>query len=324
MKNDLVELISKKIIQSQRIVITSHLRPDGDSICTSLALYFIGKHLGKDMAIINKDNTPFPFNQYPDVENIQIGQIAPQKFDAIILLECANVGRSGQLNIDNYFKINIDHHFSNDYYADINWGDPHASSVSEMAVKLCKKLDVPITPEIASHLYCGIVSDTGSFQFSNTNAEAFKACSELVSHGASPIKVSEYLFNNNSPEKIKLLGYVLSTLQMNETGDVAVITMFKEHLDKLNLKEIETEDITTLTRSIKGVKMVLFFKQMAENTFRVSLRSKGSANAAEIAEYFGGGGHRHAAGFTVKGKHEELIQDIPKKVRELLIDTEIS
>lgn len=324
MKNDPVEQISKKIIQSQRIVITSHLRPDGDSICTSLALYFIGKHLGKDMTIINKDNTPFPFNQYPDVENIQIGQIAPQKFDVIILLECANVGRSGHLNIDDYFKINIDHHFSNDYYADINWVDPHASAVSEMAVKLCKKLDAPITPDIASHLYCGIVSDTGSFQFSNTNAEAFKACSELVSHGANPIKVSEHLFNNNPPEKIKLLGYVLSTLQMNETGDVAVITMFKEHLDKLNLKEIETEDITTLTRSIKGVKMVLFFKQMAEDTFRVSLRSKGSANAAEIAEYFGGGGHRHAAGFTVKGKHEELIQDIPKKVRELLTDTKIS
>ena len=322
MKNDPVELICQKINQSQRIVITSHLRPDGDSICTSLALYFVGKHLGKEMAIINKDNTPFPFNHYPDVENIQIGQIAPQTFDAIILLECANVGRSGQLNIDDYFKINMDHHFSNDYYADINWVDPHASAVSEMALKLCKKLGVPITPVVANHLYCGIVSDTGSFQFSNTNAEAFKACGELVSHGASPIKVSELLFNNNPPEKIQLLGYVLSTLQMNETGDVAVITMFKEHLDKLNLKEIETEDITTLTRSIKGVKMVLFFKQMAENTFRVSLRSKGSANAAKIAEYFGGGGHRHAAGFTVEGKHQELIKDIPKKVRELLKDNE--
>jgi phosphoesterase RecJ-like protein len=322
MKNDPIELICEKIHQSQRIVITSHLRPDGDSICTSLALYFIGKQLGKEMAIINKDNTPFPFNHYPDIENIQIGQISPQEFDVIILLECANVGRSGQLSIDNYFKINMDHHFSNDYYADINWVDPHAPAVSEMALKLCKKLDVSITPEVANHLYCGIVSDTGSFQFSNTNAEAFKACSELVIHGASPIKVSELLFNNNPQEKIQLLGYVLSTLQLNETGDVAIITMFKEHLDRLNLKEIETEDITTLARSIKGVKMVLFFKQMAEDTFRVSLRSKGSANAAKIAEHFGGGGHRHAAGFTVEGKHQELIKDIPKKVRELLQDNE--
>lgn len=321
MKNDPVESIAKKIIQSQRIVITSHLRPDGDSLCTSLALFYIGKQLGKDMAIINKDNTPFPFNLYPDIENIQIGQIAPQKFDVIILLECANVDRSGQLGIDGYFKINIDHHYSNDYYADINWVEPKASAVSEMAIKLAKALDAQITPKIASHLYCGIVSDTGSFQFSNTNADAFKSCYELVTLGASPIQVSERLFNNNPPEKIKLLGLVLSTLQMYESGEIAIITMFKEHLDDLNLKEIDTEDITTLTRSIKGVKTVLFFKEMAEDTFRVSIRSKGSANAAKIAEHFGGGGHRHASGFTVTGKHDELIQDIPKKVQKLLSDS---
>jgi phosphoesterase RecJ-like protein len=187
-----------------------------------------------------------------------------------------------------------------------------------MALKLAKALDVKITPEIASHLYCGIVSDTGSFQFSNTNADAFKSCHELVSLGASPIEVSERLFNNNSPEKIKLLGLVLSTLQMNKTGDIAIITMFKENLDDLNLKEIDTEDITTLTRSIKGVKTVLFFKEMAADTYRVSIRSKGSANAAKIAEHFGGGGHRHAAGFTVTGKHDRLIQDIPDKVQRLI------
>jgi len=318
MKNDPIELISKKIIKSQRIVITSHLRPDGDSICTSLALYFIGKLLGKNVVIINKDNTPFPFNHFPDVDKIQIGQIAPQKYDSIILLECANVARSGQLHIDSYFKINMDHHFSNDYYADINWVDPKASAVAEMAYKLGKRLNIQFTPQIANHLYCGIVSDTGSFQFSNTNAEAFKVCYELVKLGANPIKVSELLFNNNPPEKIKLLGLVLSTLHMNATGDIAVITMFKEYLDSLNLKEIDTEDITTLTRSIQGVKMVLFFKEIAKDTYRVSLRSKGSANAAMIAEHFGGGGHHHAAGFTVSGKHKMLIRDIPKKVRNLL------
>lgn len=206
MENSPVESIQKKLIQCQRIVITSHLRPDGDSICTCLALYFMGKKLGKDVAIINKDKTPFPFNHYPDVENIQIGQIAPRKFDAIILLECANVTRSGQVDIDKYFKINMDHHFSNDYYADINWVDPNASAVAEMAFKLGKRLGIEFTPTIANHLYCGIVSDTGSFQFSNTNAEAFKTCFELVSLGASPIKVSEHLFNNNPPEKNQTFG----------------------------------------------------------------------------------------------------------------------
>jgi len=318
MKNDPVSLIGQKIKESKRMVITSHLRPDGDSICTSLALAFIGELLGKETAIINRENTPFPFNGFPDVERIEIGQIYPKKFDIVIFLECADVSRSGQENLDDYFKINIDHHYSNDYYADIDWVDPKASAVGEMAFDLAKSLGVKISAKIANHLYSAIVSDTGSFQFSNTSGKAFEVSYELVNCGANPTKVSEMLFNNNPPEKIKLLGEVLATLEMNKTGNIAMITMFKKHLEELKLKEIDTEDITTLARSIKGVEMVLFFKQIEKNAFRVSLRSKGRTNAAFIAEYFGGGGHIHAAGFTVTGNYEKLIKDIPKVVEKLI------
>jgi len=113
MNTDPSELIKNKILESQRIAITSHLRPDGDSICTSLALFFMGKLLGKEMSIINKDETPFPFNHFPDIEHIKIGQIPTGYYDAVILLECANVQRSGQAGITNDFKISMDHHFSN-------------------------------------------------------------------------------------------------------------------------------------------------------------------------------------------------------------------
>jgi phosphoesterase RecJ-like protein len=318
MKNDIPSLISKKILECQRIAITSHLRPDGDSICTSLAFSFIGKALGKKTNIINKDNTPFPFNHFPDIEKITIGQISPDEYDMVILLECANVSRSGQNSIHNSFKVNIDHHHSNDYYADINWVDPQASAVAEMIFTLAEKLNVQFTPQIAHHLYCGIVSDTGSFQFSNTQARSFDVCYKLVQYGASPIRVSELLYNNNPPEKIKLLGLVLSTLQMNKNGNVAVITMFKRYLDSLKLREIDTEDITTFARSIKGVEIVLFFKEIKNDTYRISIRSKGNANAAHIAEHFGGGGHLHAAGFTVTGQYEILLKEIPKTVETLL------
>jgi len=318
MENDPVNLISKKIIESERIAITSHLRPDGDSICTSLALSFMGELLGKEVAIINRDNTPFPFNNFPDIEKIQIGKIAPQHFDMIIFLECANVSRSGQDNLDNYFKVNIDHHHSNDYYADINWVNPDASAVGEMIYELGEKLNIQFTPQIANLLYSAIVSDTGSFQFSNTTAKSFGVCHKLVTHGADPIKVSDLLFNNNLPEKIKLLGQVLSTLQMNKKGNIAVITMFKQDLRSLNLREIDTEDITTIARSIKGLELVLFFKEMEKDTFRISIRSKDTANAALVAEKFGGGGHLHAAGFTVTGKYEKLLKEIPEKVDNLL------
>jgi len=316
-KNDPVLLIREKILSSRTIVITSHLRPDGDSLCTSLALAGMIELLGKRARIINHDPTPLPFSQMPEIKRITIGQVPPRGFDLVILLECANVERSGMKHLDPYFKISIDHHYSNDNYADINWIDPAASAVGEMAFLLAEKMEIALTPEIADHLYCAIVSDTGCFQFSNTSARAFEVCHKLVRNGADPIKTTEFLYNNNSPEKIKLLGQVLSTLQINPRGKIATITMFKKQLRALSLREIDTEDITTLARSIKGVEMVLFFKEMARNTFRVSIRSKGKANAAAIAECFDGGGHVHAAGFTAVGRYEELVKNIPQKIESL-------
>ena len=105
---------------------------------------------------------------------------------------------------------------------------------------------------------------------------------------------------------------------MNPKGTIATITMFKKDLRALHLREIDTEDITTLARSIRGVEMVLFFKEMAKDTFRVSVRSKGEANAAAIAERFDGGGHVHAAGFTVVGPYGRLVKDVPQKIESLL------
>lgn len=318
MEKDTISLIVQRIKDSQKIAITSHLRPDGDSICTALALYLMGRQLGKKMAIINQDRTPFPFNHFPNHELIQFGQIPTKTYDMVILLECASVARSGQENIQDYFKVNIDHHHSNFYYADINWVDPEASAVAEMIFLLGQKLGIDMTPEISNSLYAAIISDTGSFQFSNTSARSFEVCFELINRGANPTEVSELLFNNNPAEKIKLLGQVLSTLRMNEKGNIAIITMYKRHLEALNLKEIDTEDITTLARSIKGVEIVLFFKEIKKDTYRVSLRSKGEANAALIAEYFGGGGHLHAAGFPATGPYETLLKDIPQTVERLL------
>lgn len=318
MENDPVLHIKDKILKSGRIAITSHLRPDGDSISTGLALFYMGQLLGKEMAVINEDETPIPFNLLHGADEIKIGQIPSQGFDLVILLECANVSRSGQKKVNNYFKINIDHHHSNDYYADINWVLPQASAVAEMVYTLGERLNLKFTAQIADLLYCGIVSDTGSFQFSNTTARSFEVCSHLIKKGATPTRISELLFHNNPPEKIKLLGKVLSTLQMNEKNNIAIITMFKKDLQSLNLDKIDTEDITSLARSIKDVQVVLFYKEIEKDKFRVSVRSKGNADAAWIAEHFGGGGHFHAAGFTAVGKYKELIKEIPIQVDRLI------
>jgi phosphoesterase RecJ-like protein len=256
------------------------------------------------VTIVNHDPTPLPFSGFPDLAGIRIGQIRGSDFDTVVLLECADVSRSGQEGLEGVFKINIDHHHSNSPYANINWIDPEAPAVGEMVFELSGPLGIRPTPEIAENLYCAIASDTGSFQFSNTTPRALAAATELTRLGASPLHVAEKLYYNNSPEKIKLLGRVLSTRTMTGKGTIAVISMFKSDAEALHLREVDTEDITTLARSIKGVEMVMFFKEMGPETYRVSLRSKGRANAARVAEHFGGGGHIHASGFTVFGPYE--------------------
>jgi phosphoesterase RecJ-like protein len=311
-------LIADRIKASRRIAVTSHLRPDGDSLCAALALSLMGRLLGKDTAIVNHDPTPLPFSGFPELAGVRIGQIRATDFDTVVLLECADVSRSGQEGLEGAFKINIDHHYSNTPYADINWIDPEAPAVGEMVFDLSRFLGIALTPEIAENLYCAIVSDTGSFQFSNTTPRALAAATELARLGASPIRVAEKLYNNNRPEKVQLLGRVLSTLTMNGKGTIAVISMFKRDTESLHLKEVDTEDMTTLARSIQGVEMVMFFKEMGPETFRVSLRSKGGANAALVAEHFGGGGHVHASGFTVHGPYDRLIREVPATVETLL------
>ena len=315
-----VDDIARKIRDIRRLAITSHLRPDGDSLCTGLALAEALQNLGKTADYVITDPIPVPFNAFPDCARIRIGQIPATGYDAVILLECADVSRSGQTGLDGYFKINIDHHYSNSRYAEINWVDAEASAVAEMALDLCETAGIALTPRIAGHLYCAIVSDTGSFQFSNTTAKAFAACRTLVEAGADPIRTSEALFHNNRPEKVILLGRVLSTLTLNASGEIARIGMFRRDLIDLNLRDVDTEDITTLARSIKGIRIVLFFKEMEPDVFRVSIRSKGEAHAAAIAEHFGGGGHAHAAGFTVHGPYDRLSAEVTEIVDRLLAE----
>jgi phosphoesterase RecJ-like protein len=283
-----------------------------------MAIALMAEGLGKSVSIINADKTPSPFSLFPEFKRITVGQIDPSLFDTVILLECADVSRSGQENLGSVFKVNIDHHHSHTLYGDINWIDPEAAAVGEMAFVLSESLGVRLSPEVADHLYCAIVSDTGSFQFSNTSPRALEVCARLARLGASPIRVSDRLFHNNPPEKILLLSRVLSTLRLNGRGNIAVISMSRQDLASLHIEAIDTEDITTLARSIRDVEMVLFFKELEKETWRISVRSKGRANAALVAERFGGGGHVHASGFTVYGAFEKLVREIPAAVEKLL------
>jgi bifunctional oligoribonuclease and PAP phosphatase NrnA len=303
--------ISRKIRECRKIALSSHIRPDADSIGSGLALMATLQRLGKEVHFRNTDPAPHPINLLPHYSEIQFKQIAPDEFDAVILIEGGTEDRTGQKNLRNYFTINIDHHATSAQDADINWVVPKAAAVGELIYEICLELDGGMERDVAFNLYAAIASDTGSFKYSNTTARSLEICSELVQRGGfSPFEVSNLLFNSNPYEKIVMMNRVLATLELALDNQVAIIVFRRSFLKSMSLKDIETEDIIGIVRSISGVQFLLFFKEIGDNHFRVSIRSREHLSAQLVAQQFNGGGHHHAAGFFYQGSFTKAKRDI--------------
>ena len=302
--------IAEKIKSSRTIAITSHLRPDGDSIGSGIALYLMLKALGKEVRYINRELPGLPLSKLPFFSVIEEGEIDPQLFDLVILIECSTEDRSGQKNLDKYFRILIDHHLSNDGKVELNWVNHHEAAVSVMVYELAEDLGVAVDKTMASLLYCALVSDTGGYRFTNINSKAFAVASRLIEAGADPIATNRMLFECSTFTKVRLTSLVLSTLKEELEGQVATICLLQEHLRTLDIQDVETEDILTIVRSIESVKLVIFMKEYQPERFRISLRSRDPVDSSKIAESFGGGGHKHASGLYLEGKREEVARKV--------------
>jgi phosphoesterase RecJ-like protein len=312
--------IAEKISRARTIAISSHVRPDADSIGSGLALSLMLRQLGKDVSYFNTDRAPHPINLLPGYGEILIRQIHPDPFDLVILIEGGTEERTGQKNLKNYFSINIDHHATSSDDADINWVVPEAAAVGELIYELGLQMNVTFSRDIAFNLYAAIASDTGSFKYSNTTAASLAIASELATRGGfPPCEVSNLLFNSNPHEKIHMLSKVLSTLELTLDDRVAMIDFQRSFLAQLSLKDIETEDIIAIARSIQGVQVLLFFKEIADDYYRVSIRSRDNFSARQIAQVFNGGGHHHAAGFFYSGSLAAAKKEILQLIRKQLL-----
>ncbi|MEI6614698.1 MAG: bifunctional oligoribonuclease/PAP phosphatase NrnA [Chrysiogenales bacterium] len=310
--------IAERISQARTIVISSHIRPDADSIGSGLALSLILRQIGKDTYYYNTDRAPHPINKLPGYGDICLRQIHPDPFDLVILIEGGNEERTGQKNLKNYFSINIDHHVTSSNDANINWVVPEAAAVGELIYELGLEMKATFSHDIAFNLYAAIASDTGSFKYSNTTAASLAIASDLAIRGGFyPCQVSNMLFNSNPHEKIRMLTRVLSTLELALDERVAMIDFQRSFMEHLSLKDIETEDIIAIARSIDSVQVLLFFKELANNYYRISIRSRANFSARQIAQVFNGGGHHHASGFFYRGElavaKKEILQLIQKQ-----------
>jgi phosphoesterase RecJ-like protein len=306
MLSQVVELIETK----RRFAITSHIRPDGDSLGSSLGLYWLLLALDKDVEVIMRDAVPHAYQKLPGTEAVRVTPRVDRQYDAVFVIECSDITRPGLIDLERQFVVNIDHHSTTALFGDINWIDSTASAVGEMIYNLCKALGVRVTREIAECVYTALITDTGSFHYSNTSERTFKVASELVRAGVKPAKVSQAVFANYPWSKIELFAEVIATVKRDPSGHVAWLVQTQEMQARARATDEDGDGFVNYPMSCGDVEACAFFKETAPGAYRVSLRSKCDVNVARIAERFGGGGHRNAAGCTFNGTWEEAERDV--------------
>ncbi len=301
-----VRQIRDEIMRRQRFLLTSHARPDGDSIGSQLAMAFALEALGKQVRIVNADPAPEHYQDFPGMDRIEIDGRATADVDAVIVMECSDLTRTGVTGLEGAFLINIDHHAGNRLYGAVNWHDESAAACGEMVFDLIRELGVPLTLEIATHLYLAILTDTGSFHHSNITPRTFDICRQTVEAGVNPAAMARRVFDSNSFGKLKLIGALLDSMELLDDGRLALLYMDDAMLEACNCTNNDTEGLINLPLTAREIQAVVFFKVGPIGEVRVSMRSKYDVDVRQVAGTFGGGGHKNAAGFTVTGSLEEV------------------
>jgi len=302
----------------QRFVLSSHSRPDGDSIGSQLAMAYALKELGKDVVVINADPAPPPLMAFPGVADIRIANQVEGEFDAAIIMECGDLARTGVEGLDRFFVINIDHHPGNSGYGRINWFDATAAACGEMVFDLVGALGVKLSVEIATHIYLAILTDTGSFHYSSISPRTFDICREALEAGVDPVLIARNVYDSNNMGRLKLFGSVLSAMQIDQTGRIAIVYLDHEMARAAGGTYEDTEGLINLPLTVKEIQAVVFFKQNEGDEYRVSLRSKGDIDIGAVSKEFGGGGHKNAAGCTVSGAIDGLQKLFIEKIEHAI------
>jgi bifunctional oligoribonuclease and PAP phosphatase NrnA len=301
-----VDTIRDEILRRQTFLISSHARPDGDSIGSQLAMAFALDALGKQVRLVNADAAPDHYHDFPGMDRIQIAEHADGDADALIVMECSDLSRTGVAGLDDRFIINIDHHVGNRMYGAVNWFDETAAACAEMVFDVIVALGVPLSVEIATHVYLGILTDTGSFHHSNITARTFEICRQAVAAGVQPASMARRVYDSNSFGKLKLIGAVLDRMKLVHGGRIALLSIDDDMLGACGCTLNDTEGLINLPLTAREIQAVAFFKNVTPGDVRVSLRSKYDVDVRQVASEFGGGGHKNAAGFTLQGRPDAV------------------
>jgi phosphoesterase RecJ-like protein len=305
--------VLKQIGQRDRFLLTSHARPDGDAIGSALACWQILRSMGKEAEVVLSDAVPRIYQSLPFADKVVRSERVNGEYDAAIILECDSIQRTRLEGLQNHFVINIDHHVSGRPFGDVNWIDPKAVATAEMVYRMAQEAGVNISPEIATCLYTGVLTDTGSFVFEGTNERTFALARELVLAGADPARCARNVYFGHSTAKMRLLGAALSHLERERS--LAWFWVTQEEMERFNAKEEDCEGLVNYALSIHDVQIAILLRELPDGRIRASLRSKGEVNVAKIAEQFGGGGHECASGCSLDGPLQTSLSRILAMLR---------
>ncbi|HZR47655.1 MAG TPA: bifunctional oligoribonuclease/PAP phosphatase NrnA [Candidatus Manganitrophaceae bacterium] len=319
--NEVISVLKKK----ETFLIAGHVNPEGDAVGSAVALALALRDLGKKAEVVNRDPLPrqLAFLCYDGIFSQRPAIIEP--VDAMVVVDCGDLKRTGffergPLPIE--VLVNIDHHVTNPKFGDVNWVVPEATATGEMIYDLLKEMAVPLTPAIATALYTALLSDTGAFRYANTNEKSLRIGAELIERGADPALIARGLFEIIRPEKLKLLGDVLTHMELSDDKKVAWVEVTQAQMERTNTIEADTEDFIDYPRLIRGVEAAVFFREVSPRQYKISLRSEGKVDVSALAKIWGGGGHRNAAGCTITGSREEIKKQVLGSLQEAVSASE--
>jgi phosphoesterase RecJ-like protein len=305
----------------ERFLVISHVRPDGDAYGSTLALGLALRGLGKDVKLVNSDGMAELFRFLPGSETLEAAtETAPESDRLIIAVDCADRRRLGPA-FDSWRRtpdVNIDHHVSNPGYAALNLIDAAAPATAQLLFEIISALRWPLTADIASNLYVGLMTDTGCFRYRQTTARTFAVATELVTAGADPTALSESCYQSFRPERLLLLREVLNALHFREDGRVAWFYLTPETYARSGATPDETEGLIEYLQAVATVEVAFVLEAMPDGLTRASLRSRGTVDVNRICAELGGGGHRLAAGLrarlTLPGLETRLLELIAQQL----------
>lgn len=322
--------IIQQLKNSKRILLATHIHPDGDAIGSLLSMGLALEEIKKKVQLYNKSVLPAVYNFLPSIHRIKNNPGKLEEYDTAVILDCSDLQRVGDAAeaISRIpVIINIDHHVTNSRFGKYQLIDPKAASTTVLIYRLITAMGIPITTAMAYAIYTGIMADTGSFRFSNTNSEAFQVCHEMVDHGADAHKVAHHVYETISLKRVKLLNMLFDTIEISENGKLSIMTLTQNMLHATGTSIIDVDGLINYARRIENVRVAALLCERTSSrllrprngsSFHVSLRSDGSVDVANLAAVFGGGGHRNAAGFDVQGPLPEVKKHLYSIANHLL------